>query len=62
MNIPPPIFDEDPPLTFGRDEVYHEEQGDIQKNSWGAVKDSEDFNANTRVEAERRVYGTARYL
>ena len=62
MNIPPPIFNEDPPPTFGSDKVYHEVQGDIQKDSWGAIKNSEDFNANTRVEVERKVYGHARYL
>jgi hypothetical protein len=33
-----------------------------KKTPGGAVKDSEDFNANTRVEAERKVYGNARYL
>jgi hypothetical protein len=61
MNIPPPVFDEDPPLTFGIDEVYHAEQGDILKDFWGAVKKSEDINANTR-DLERKVYGHARYL
>ena len=63
MNIPPPVLDEDSPLAFGVDEVYHAEQGDIQKDSWGAVEKSEDINANTRdLEVERKVYGHARYL
>jgi hypothetical protein len=62
MKLPPPVFDEEPPLTFNGDDVYNEGQGDIQTNPWGSAKDSEDFNANTRVEVERKVYGNARYL
>jgi hypothetical protein len=59
MNIPPPIFDEDPPHAFGVNKVYHAQQGDIQKGSWGTVEKSEDINANTRdLEAERKAYST----
>jgi hypothetical protein len=63
MNIPPPIFDNDPPPAFDVDEVYHAQQGDIQKDSWGIVEKSEDINANTRdLEAERKAYEHAKGL
>ena len=63
MNIPPPIFDNDPPPAFDVDEVYHAQQGDIQKDSWGIVEKSEDINANTRdLEAERKAYEQTRDL
>jgi hypothetical protein len=53
MNIPPPIFDDDPPPAFDVDEVYHVHPGDIR----------EDVNANTRdFEAERKAYEHAKRL
>ena len=63
MNIPPPIFDDDPPSAFDVDEVYHVQPGDIQEDSWGIVEKSEDVNANTRdFEAERKAYEHAKRL
>jgi hypothetical protein len=62
MKLPPPVFDEEPPLTSHGNEVYIEEQADIRTNPWELAKALEDFNANTRVEVEHKVYGNARYL
>jgi hypothetical protein len=63
MNIPPPIFDDDPPPAFDVDEVYHVHPGDIREDSWGIVEKSEDVNANTRdFEAERKAYEHAKRL
>ena len=57
MKLPPPIFDDDPSPAFEVNEVYHEQPGDIQEDSWGIVEKSEDVNANTRdFEAERKAY------
>jgi hypothetical protein len=63
MKLPPPIFDDDPSPAFDINEVYHEQPGDIQEDSWGIVEKSEDVNANTRdFEAERKAYEHAKRL
>ena len=61
MNIPPPIFDDDPPPAFDVDKVYHVQPGDIQEDSWGIVEKSEDINTRD-FEAERKAYEHAKRL
>jgi hypothetical protein len=61
MKLPPPVFDEEPPLTSHGNKVYIEGHADVRTNPWESAKAPEDFNANTRVEVERKVYGNARY-
>jgi hypothetical protein len=63
MNLQPPIFDDDSSPAFDVNEVYHVHPGDIQEDSWGIVKTSEDVNANTRdFEAEQKAFEHAKSL